>query len=93
MNIRSIKYGRKKIKIKYEILKNLYGFYEPNKNLLVFDKRVKGIKLFNTIMHELFHIIIYQSGIQLRLTTDVSNVLLPFLNNFNDDFTQYSDGK
>ena len=66
MNIRSIKYGRKKIKIKYEILKNLYGFYEPNKNLLVFDKRVKGIKLFNTIMHELFHIIIYQSGIDVN---------------------------
>ncbi len=66
MNIQSIKYGRKKIKIKYEILKNLYGFYETNKNLLVFDKRVKGIKLFNTIMHELFHIIIYQSGIDVN---------------------------
>ena len=66
MNIQSIKYGRKKIKIKYEILKNLYGFYEPHKNLLVFDKRVKGIKLFNTIMHELFHIIIYQSGIDVN---------------------------
>jgi len=66
MNIRSIKYGRKKIKIKYEILKNLYGFYEPNKNLLVFDKRVKEIKLFNTIMHELFHIIINHSGIDVN---------------------------
>ena len=66
MNIRSIKYGRKKIKIKYEILKNLYGFYEPNKNLLVIDKRVKGIKLFNTIMHELFHIIINHSGIDVN---------------------------
>ena len=66
MNIRSIKYGRKKIKIKYEILKNLYGFYEPNKNLLVFDKRVKGIKLFNTIIHELFHIIINHSGIDVN---------------------------
>ena len=66
MNIPSIKYGRNKITIKYKILQDLYGYYEPNNHLLVIDKRVKGLKLFNTIMHELFHIIIYQADIDVN---------------------------
>jgi Zn-dependent peptidase ImmA (M78 family) len=58
--------GRQKIKVKYEILQNLYGYYDPNKHLLVIDKRLKGLKLFNTIMHELFHIIINFSDINVN---------------------------
>lgn len=63
MNIQNIKYGRKKIQVKFEILKNLYGYFETEKELLVIDKRVKGLRLFNTIMHELFHIIIHYAKI------------------------------
>ena len=66
MNIPSIKYGRNKITVQFKILQDLYGFYEPNKNLLVIDKRVKGLKLFNTIMHELFHIIINHADIDVN---------------------------
>ena len=51
-----ILYGKKKIKVKFEKLNNLYAYYTPNKKILVIDHTVKGLKLFNTIMHELFHI-------------------------------------
>lgn len=61
-----ISYGRKKIKVKFEILTNLYGYYTPAKNTLVIDKRVKGLKLFNTILHELFHIIIDHANINVN---------------------------
>jgi len=66
MNIQSIKYGRKKIQVRFEILKNLYGYFETEKEILVIDSRVKGLRLFNTIMHELFHIIIYYAGINVN---------------------------
>tara|TARA_R100001463_G_scaffold27688_5_gene64043 strand:- start:1641 stop:1949 length:309 start_codon:yes stop_codon:yes gene_type:complete len=66
MNLQNIKYGRKNINVKFEILENLYGYFETDKNLLVIDKRIKGLKLFNTIMHELFHIIIYFAGINVN---------------------------
>jgi len=66
MNLQNIKYGRKKINVKFEILKNLYGYFETEKELLVIDKRVKGLRLFNTIMHELFHIIIHYAGINVN---------------------------
>ena len=66
MNLQNIKYGRNNINVKFEILKNLYGYFETEKKLLVIDKRVKGRKLFNTIMHELFHIIIFFSEIKVN---------------------------
>jgi hypothetical protein len=66
MNIQSIKYGKKKIPVKFEILKNLYGYFETEKEILVLDKRIKGLRLFNTIMHELFHIIIFYAGINVN---------------------------
>jgi hypothetical protein len=66
MNIQSIKYGRKKIQVRFEILKNLYGYFETEKEILVIDSRVKGLRLFNTIMHELFHIIIFYAGINVN---------------------------
>ena len=66
MNIQSIKYGRKKIQVRFEILKNLYGYFETEKEILVIDSRVKGLILFNTIMHELFHIIIFYAGINVN---------------------------
>jgi hypothetical protein len=66
MNIQSIKYGRKKIQVRFEILKNLYGYFETEKEILVIDSRVKGLRLFNTIMHELFHVIIFYAGINVN---------------------------
>ena len=66
MNIQSIKYGRKKIQVRFEILKNLYGYFETEKEILVIDSRVKGLRLFNTIMHELFHIIINHADIDVN---------------------------
>tara|TARA_R100000951_G_scaffold67044_1_gene56599 strand:+ start:680 stop:988 length:309 start_codon:yes stop_codon:yes gene_type:complete len=66
MNLQNIKYGRKNINVKFEILENLYGYFETEKNLLVIDKRIKGLKLFNTIMHELFHIIIHFAEINVN---------------------------
>ena len=64
--LKHISFGKKKIKVRFEILKQMYAYYEPNKNLLVIDKRVKGLKLFNTIMHELFHIIINLADINVN---------------------------
>ena len=66
MKVRSIKYGRRKVKIEYTILKDCYGLYDPNKYILQIDKRLKGMKLFNTLMHELFHIIISMADINVN---------------------------
>ena len=53
MKLSHIKYGRRKIKIEYTLLKDCYGLYDPNTHILKIDKRQSGTKLFNTIMHEL----------------------------------------
>ena len=52
-----IKYGKRKIRIQYVILKDCFGLYDPNTQILEIDRRLKGFVLFNTIFHELFHII------------------------------------
>ena len=67
MNLSFIKYGKRKIKIKYELLHDCYGLYDPNHNTLQLDKRLKSLKLFNTLMHELFHIIMSNENINVNL--------------------------
>ena len=64
--LKHISYGRKKIAVRFEKLDNLYAYYTPNKKILVIDHTIKGLNLFNTIMHELFHIIIDHSGIDVN---------------------------
>jgi len=61
-----IKYGRRKIKVKYKTLLNCYGEYDPNKYILYLDQNIKGEVLFNTIVHELFHIIIAEADIDVN---------------------------
>ena len=64
--IKSLRYGKYKIGVEFTHLKDCYGLYDPNNKLLQIDKRQKGIRLFNTWMHELFHIIIYHEGIDVN---------------------------
>ena len=66
MKLSFIKYGKRKIKIHYEIPKDYLGLYDPNLQILQLDKRLKGLKLFNTLIHELFHIIMYNEGIDVN---------------------------
>ena len=61
-----IKYGKRKIKIHYVILDDCLGLYDPNLQILQLDKRLKGLKLFNTLIHELFHIIMYNEDIDVN---------------------------
>ena len=61
-----ILYGRKKIKVKFKALKNLDGYFETNDNIIVLDSRIKGKRLFNTIIHEIFHLIAYHSKIKFK---------------------------
>ena len=41
-----ILYGRKKIKVIFKPLKNLDGYYETEKKIIVLDSRIKGKRLF-----------------------------------------------
>ena len=66
MAISFIKYGNRKIKVIYGKLDDCYGLFDPNTHTLHIDKRQTGMKLFNTLMHELFHIIIYYAGININ---------------------------
>ena len=66
MQLSFIKYGKRKIKVQYVLLKDCFGLYDPNLHTLQIDKRLKGMRLFNTLMHELFHIIIYYAGININ---------------------------
>ena len=61
-----IKYGRRKVKIIYKDLKDCYGLYNPNTQTLSLDQNMKGEFLFNTIIHELFHVICYNDGIDVN---------------------------
>ncbi len=62
----SIKYRKRKIKIIYKNLDDCYGLYDPNKQTLYFDQNIKGERLFNTMYHELFHVICYNDGIDVN---------------------------
>ena len=66
MSIDFIKYGNRKIKVEYGHLDDCYGLFDPNLHTLYIDKRQSGMRLFNTLMHELFHIIIYYAGINVN---------------------------
>ena len=61
-----IKYKRRKIKVTYKSLKDCYGMYDPNLHTLYIDQNLKNEKLFNTLIHELFHIIIYNDNIDVN---------------------------
>ena len=67
MKLSFIKYGKRKIKIKYEFLHDCYGLYDPNHNTLQLDKRLKPLRLLNTLMHELFHVIMSNENINVNL--------------------------
>jgi len=66
MSLAFIKYGNRKIKVSYVLLDSCYGEFDPNTHHLKIDKRISGMTLFNTLMHELFHIIIYYAGINVN---------------------------
>ena len=66
MKLSFIRYGKRKIKVEYLFLKDYLGLYDPNLYTLQIDKRLKGLKLFNTLFHELFHIIMNMENINVN---------------------------
>ena len=66
MKLSFIKYGKRKIKVQYVLLDDCFGLYDPNLHTLQIDKRLKGLKLFNTLIHELFHIIMNMENINVN---------------------------
>ena len=66
MQLSFIRYGKRKIKIQYVLLQDCFGLYDPNLHTLQIDKRLKGLKLFNTLFHELFHIIMSMENINVN---------------------------
>ena len=66
MKLSFIKYGKRKIKVHFEILKDCFGLYDPNLHTLHLDKRLKDSMLFNTLMHEMFHIIMNMENIDVN---------------------------
>ena len=66
MKLSFIKYGRRKIKVDYVLLEDCYGLYDPNLHTLQIDKRLKGFRLFNTLYHEMFHIIMNMENINVN---------------------------
>ena len=61
-----IRYGKRKIKVEYVLLDDCFGLYDPNLHTLQIDKRLKGLKLFNTLFHEMFHIIMNMENINVN---------------------------
>jgi len=66
MKLSFIRYGKRKIKVQYVLLKDCFGLYDPNFHTLQIDKRLKGLRLFNTLVHELFHIIMNMENINVN---------------------------
>ena len=66
MQLSFIRYGKRKIKVQYVLLDDCFGLYDPNIHTLQIDKRLKGLKLFNTLFHEMFHIIMNMENIDVN---------------------------
>ena len=66
MKLSFIRYGKRKIKVQYVLLDDCFGLYDPNIHTLQIDKRLKGLKLFNTLFHEMFHIIMNMENIDVN---------------------------
>ena len=66
MKLSFIKYGKRKIKVEHVLLDDCFGLYDPNLHTLQIDKRLKGLKLFNTLFHEMFHIIMNMENIDVN---------------------------
>ena len=66
MQLSFIKYGKRKIKVEYVLLKDCFGLYDPNFHTLQIDKRLQGLRLFNTLFHEMFHIIMNMENINVN---------------------------
>ena len=66
MKLSFIKYGKRKIKVEYVLLDDCFGLYDPNLYTLQIDKRLKGLRLFNTLFHEMFHIIMNMENIDVN---------------------------
>ena len=66
MKLSFIRYGKRRVKVHYVILQDCLGLYDPNLHILQLDKRLKDLKLFNTLMHELFHIIMNMEDIDVN---------------------------
>ena len=66
MQLSFIRYGKRKIKIQYVLLDDCFGLYDPNLHTLQIDKRLKGLRLFNTLFHEMFHIIMNMENINVN---------------------------
>ena len=66
MKLKTILYSRRKIKVIFKPLKHLDGYFETEKHLLVIYKNLKGIDLFNTIIHEFFHMIMFYEKINVN---------------------------
>ena len=82
-----ILYGRKKIKVHFRPLKNLDGYFETEKNIIVLDSRIKRKRLFNTIIHEIFHLIAYHSKIKFKSMSE-EPMALEIGNGFTKIFKQ-----
>ena len=68
-NFKVIKYGKKRIKVIYsDLLKTdaCYGLYDTNKQTVNFDQNMKGEVFLNTLLHEIFHIIIFNEGLKVK---------------------------
>jgi len=61
-----IRYGRRKIKVYFKKPTDYKGLYDPNLHTLELDQRLKNTSLFNTLMHELFHIIMNMENIDVN---------------------------
>ena len=66
MKLSFIRYGKRKIKVEHVLLDDCFGLYDPNLHTLQIDKRLIGLKLFNTLFHEMFHIIMNMENINVN---------------------------
>jgi Zn-dependent peptidase ImmA (M78 family) len=68
--MKEIIFGSRIIKLEFidhEIAskKNMFGEFEPSKNLITIDKSLEPIEMSNTLLHELFHLLHDEYKIEL----------------------------
>ena len=70
-----IVFGSRLIKLEYiehdiASKKNIFGEFEPSKNVMTLDKSLKPIEMSNTLLHELFHLLHDEYKIELSAKSE-----------------------
>lgn len=68
-----------KIKVKHKKLKDLNGEFDYKTNEITIDPEVKGDDYKVTLVHELFHAVLYRCSVNHQISDDLEEIIVDLL--------------